>query len=121
VELRLLNPESPKSKVVVTEANTTSEQTSHRAPIVDLNIWDPVDNGGMFEVILENAEEFYHEIELLPNAGFAVGNSLLPEDMSLLTPSDGRYFTGNAPSPHPETDDLKIRKCYGSNTKHRGQ
>jgi len=77
-------------KAVVQEPKKTSETPLD--PAVDFIIWDPVDDGDLFERIRSNAEEFYLEIEKLPNPGFGVGNAILPADLSLLDPCDAKYF-----------------------------
>jgi len=66
-------------------------------PAVELDICDQMkDVGGLFTGILSNAEEFYNENEKLPNAGFAIGQAMLPEDITLYNQSYRKFFKGES-------------------------
>jgi hypothetical protein len=93
-------PIRPKGVIEFPNHKSHLPQTGNALPpAVELDIWDQMrDVGGLFTEILINAEEFYIEVEKLPNVGFAIGQAILSEDITLYKQSYRKFFKGERPA-----------------------
>lgn len=86
-------------EVLVNEKSTTTTTQEDGYSSLRLSVRHPyeLDGESLFQLLYNSVDQFYNELDKLPNSGFALGFDILPDpcDFSWSDQDDISVFTGN--------------------------